>query len=141
MRLAALQATIDELVPVRTHRRNIRRIDNRLAVLENDVRLLDVMRGENPALRPLDDAALQRQLAVRRPRGDVLQEGRRQELGLDAERDVVEAITPLDLLLGFAGAFIAGLVSCKVMIAIVKKAKLTYFALYCLVAALVLLLV
>ena len=45
-----------------------------------------------------------------------------------------------DLLLGFAGAFIAGLVSCKVMIAIVKKAKLTYFALYCLVAALVLLL-
>ena len=46
-----------------------------------------------------------------------------------------------DLLLGFAGAFIAGLVSCKVMIAIVKKAKLTYFALYCLVAALVLLLV
>ena len=51
------------------------------------------------------------------------------------------ALPLADLLLGFAGAFIAGLVSCKVMIAIVKKAKLTYFALYCLVAALVLLLV
>ena len=50
------------------------------------------------------------------------------------------ALPLADLLLGFAGAFIAGLVSCKVMIAIVKKAKLTYFALYCLVAALVLLL-
>ena len=41
-----------------------------------------------------------------------------------------------NLLLGFAGAFIAGLVSCRAMITIVKKAKLTYFAIYCLVAAL-----
>ncbi|MGM9737564.1 MAG: undecaprenyl-diphosphate phosphatase [Candidatus Cryptobacteroides sp.] len=50
-----------------------------------------------------------------------------------------EATTSLpfiDLLLGFAGAFIAGLVSCRAMITIVKKAKLTYFAIYCLVAAL-----
>lgn len=44
-----------------------------------------------------------------------------------------------DLFLGFAGAFLAGLVSCKAMVAIVKKAKLTYFALYCLVVALALL--
>lgn len=41
----------------------------------------------------------------------------------------------VDLLLGFIGAFVAGLVSCKAMIAIVKKAQLTYFAIYCLVAA------
>lgn len=44
-----------------------------------------------------------------------------------------------DLFLGFVGAFLAGLVSCKAMVAIVKKAKLTYFALYCLVVALALL--
>lgn len=45
-----------------------------------------------------------------------------------------------DLLLGFIGAFVAGLVSCKAMVAIVRKARLTYFALYCLVVALMLLL-
>lgn len=39
------------------------------------------------------------------------------------------------LLCGFVGAFVAGLVSCKAMVAIVKKARLTYFALYCLVVA------
>lgn len=32
---------------------------------------------------------------------------------------------------GFIAAFIAGLFACKWMIAIVKKSKLTYFALYC----------
>lgn len=37
----------------------------------------------------------------------------------------------LPLLLGFAAAFLSGLFACKVMIAIVKKAKLTWFALYC----------
>ncbi|MGM9742192.1 MAG: undecaprenyl-diphosphate phosphatase [Candidatus Cryptobacteroides sp.] len=41
----------------------------------------------------------------------------------------------VDLLLGFIGAFTAGLVSCKAMISIVKKAQLSYFALYCLIAA------
>ncbi|MGN1233249.1 MAG: undecaprenyl-diphosphate phosphatase [Candidatus Cryptobacteroides sp.] len=45
-----------------------------------------------------------------------------------------------DLLLGFIGAFVAGLVSCKAMVAIVRKARLTYFALYCLAVALMLLL-
>lgn len=39
------------------------------------------------------------------------------------------------LLLGFLGAFVSGLFSCKVMIAIVRKAKLVWFSLYCLVAA------
>ena len=42
----------------------------------------------------------------------------------------------LPLLLGFVAAFFSGLFACKVMIAIVKKAKLTWFALYCLVVAL-----
>lgn len=39
------------------------------------------------------------------------------------------------LLLGFLSAFISGLFACKVMIALVKKAKLSWFALYCLIAA------
>ncbi len=41
----------------------------------------------------------------------------------------------LPLVLGFVAAFVSGLFACKVMIAIVKKAKLTWFALYCLVVA------
>jgi undecaprenyl-diphosphatase len=41
----------------------------------------------------------------------------------------------LPLLLGFVSAFVSGLLACKVMIALVRKAKLSWFALYCLVAA------
>ena len=41
----------------------------------------------------------------------------------------------LPLVLGFLAACFSGLVACKVMIAIVKKAKLTWFALYCLLVA------
>ena len=37
----------------------------------------------------------------------------------------------LPLLLGFAAAFLSGLFACKVMIALVKRAKLKWFALYC----------
>ena len=37
------------------------------------------------------------------------------------------------LLLGFVSAFISGVFACKVMISIVKKSKLKWFALYCLV--------
>ena len=39
------------------------------------------------------------------------------------------------LILGFVSAFVSGLFACKVMIALVKKAKLSWFALYCLLAA------
>ena len=39
------------------------------------------------------------------------------------------------LMLGFAAAFVAGFFACKVMIAIVRRAKLSWFALYCLVVA------
>ena len=35
------------------------------------------------------------------------------------------------LLVGFLAAFVSGLFACKVMIALVKKAKLKWFALYC----------
>lgn len=45
------------------------------------------------------------------------------------------SVGTLPLLLGFASAFLSGLFACKVMIALVKKAKLSWFALYCLVAA------
>jgi len=41
----------------------------------------------------------------------------------------------LPLVLGFVSAFVSGLFACKVMIAIVKKAKLSWFALYCLIVA------
>ena len=39
------------------------------------------------------------------------------------------------LALGFVSAFLSGLFACKVMIALVKRARLSWFALYCLVAA------
>jgi len=42
----------------------------------------------------------------------------------------------LQLAVGFVSAFLSGMFACKVMIAIVKKAKLRWFALYCLLAAL-----
>ena len=41
----------------------------------------------------------------------------------------------LPLVLGFVAAFFSGLFACKVMISVVKKAKLLWFALYCLVVA------
>ena len=41
----------------------------------------------------------------------------------------------LPLVLGFAAAFLSGLFACKAMIAIVRRAKLSWFALYCLVVA------
>jgi undecaprenyl-diphosphatase len=41
----------------------------------------------------------------------------------------------LALVLGFVAAFLAGLFACKVMIAIVRKAKLSWFAVYCLLVA------
>ncbi len=41
----------------------------------------------------------------------------------------------LPLALGFVAAFLSGLFACKVMIAIVKKARLQWFALYCLLVA------
>ena len=44
-------------------------------------------------------------------------------------------VGPVALILGFIAAFFSGLFACKVMIAIVRKAKLTWFALYCILVA------
>ena len=45
------------------------------------------------------------------------------------------SVGALPLILGFLSAFLSGLFACKVMIALVKKAKLSWFALYCLIAS------
>jgi undecaprenyl-diphosphatase len=45
------------------------------------------------------------------------------------------SVGALPLVLGFVSAFVSGLFACKVMIALVKKAKLSWFAIYCLAAA------
>jgi len=50
------------------------------------------------------------------------------------------SVAALPLVLGFVSAFVSGLFACKVMIALVKKAQLSWFALYCAVAGLLVLL-
>lgn len=45
--------------------------------------------------------------------------------------DSAAVIGSLPLILGFVSAFISGLFACEVMIALVKKASLKWFALYC----------
>ena len=45
------------------------------------------------------------------------------------------SVGALPLILGFISAFVSGFLACKVMIALVKKAKLSWFALYCLIAS------
>ncbi|MGN0196043.1 MAG: undecaprenyl-diphosphate phosphatase [Candidatus Cryptobacteroides sp.] len=50
-----------------------------------------------------------------------------------------EGIGAGPMIAGFLAAFFSGLFACRVMVALVKKAKLTWFALYCLVVALVIL--
>lgn len=47
--------------------------------------------------------------------------------------------SPLALCIGFAAAFLSGLFACRVMIALVKRAQLKWFALYCAIVALVIL--
>jgi len=46
------------------------------------------------------------------------------------------SIGALPLLIGFAAAFLSGLFACRVMIALVRKAKLKWFGLYCALAGL-----
>jgi undecaprenyl-diphosphatase len=45
------------------------------------------------------------------------------------------SVGSLSLALGFVSAFLSGLFACKVMIALVKKARLSWFAIYCLIAS------
>ena len=44
-------------------------------------------------------------------------------------------VSALSLVLGFVAAFLSGLFACKAMVALVRRAKLTWFALYCVLAA------
>ncbi|MBR3950951.1 MAG: undecaprenyl-diphosphate phosphatase [Bacteroidaceae bacterium] len=50
--------------------------------------------------------------------------------------NVMGDIPPVSLIVGFLAAFVSGSIACKWMINIVKKGKLIYFAIYCVVAAL-----
>ena len=59
--------------------------------------------------------------------------------GFSGEAVFGGGLSPLCLVVGFLAAFLSGLFACKVMLAIVRKARLTWFALYCLVVALLLL--
>ncbi len=49
------------------------------------------------------------------------------------------SVGALPLLLGFAAAFVSGLFACKAMIALVRKAQLKWFGLYCALAGLLVL--
>jgi undecaprenyl-diphosphatase len=56
---------------------------------------------------------------------------------LDGELGSREPESMLALGIGFAAAFLTGLLACTWMIQLVKRSKLTYFAIYCFVVALV----
>ena len=45
-----------------------------------------------------------------------------------------DSVAPIALIAGFIAAFLSGLLACTWMIQLVKKSKLQYFAIYCLVA-------
>lgn len=49
----------------------------------------------------------------------------------------VSGIPMLSMIVGFLAAFISGLFACKVMIALVKRSKLVYFAIYCLIVGII----
>lgn len=59
--------------------------------------------------------------------------------GFSAEAPAAAGVSPLCLAIGFAAAFLSGLFACKVMVSLVRKARLTWFALYCLAVAVLLL--
>lgn len=44
-------------------------------------------------------------------------------------------VGPVALVLGFVFAFLSGLLACRAMVALVRKAKLSWFSLYCLLVA------
>ena len=44
-------------------------------------------------------------------------------------------LSPVCLAVGFIAAFLAGLFACKAMVALVRRSKLGWFALYCLVVS------
>jgi undecaprenyl-diphosphatase len=59
------------------------------------------------------------------------------KVGLDMiNGDLVsEKVNAMPLVVGFIAAFLTGLAACKLMISIVKRSKLIYFAIYCAIMA------
>lgn len=55
------------------------------------------------------------------------------KIAKDGYESVASGISPLALCVGFVTAFLFGCLACKWMINIVKKGKLIYFAIYCLI--------
>ncbi|MDF9798444.1 undecaprenyl-diphosphatase [Catalinimonas alkaloidigena] len=53
------------------------------------------------------------------------------------EPALASGISGTALLLGFIAAFVSGLLACQWMISIVKKGKLIYFAIYCLIVGII----
>jgi undecaprenyl-diphosphatase len=51
---------------------------------------------------------------------------------LEAPAGHATGLTALPLALGFAAAFVTGLAACRLMIGLVRRGKLVYFAIYCL---------
>jgi undecaprenyl-diphosphatase len=48
--------------------------------------------------------------------------------------EVVSSLGVLPMVVGFVAAFVSGCLACKFMINIVRRQKLIYFAIYCLLA-------
>lgn len=59
------------------------------------------------------------------------------KIAKEGTADVLAGISPIALLAGFLSAFVMGLLACKLMIGIVRKGKLIYFAAYCLIVGLI----
>lgn len=57
------------------------------------------------------------------------------------EVEIASGMGLLPMLLGFLGAFFSGLFACKAMVALVRKARLSWFSLYCVIVAIILLIV
>jgi undecaprenyl-diphosphatase len=51
--------------------------------------------------------------------------------------EAMSGLSPLAALVGFLAAFIAGCFACKWMINLVKKGKLIWFAVYCVIVGIV----
>lgn len=49
----------------------------------------------------------------------------------------LQAVSPMDLTIGFFAAFLVGCAACRWMLSLVKKGKLVWFALYCVVMGIV----
>lgn len=53
------------------------------------------------------------------------------------ENPAIHSIDSSNLIIGFFAAFVSGFLACKWMLKIIKKGKLTYFAVYCFIVGLI----